>query len=70
MNNTEYSIDNTLPSVIHQDGKDYVPLHTTMTVWDEGAKTIYHVNSIFTEDAPELGTVLETITLEQAERSA
>lgn len=70
MNKNDHFTENTLPPVIRQNGKDYVPLHTTMTVWDEGARTIYRVNSIFTEDAPELGAVLDTITLEQAERSA
>ena len=69
--NTDTKSNNTdFPMLLHQDGKDYMPLHTTMTVWDEGVKTIYHVNSIFTEDAPEMGMVLDTITLEQAERSA
>ena len=70
MNRKDHITENTLPPVIHQDGKDYVPLHITMTIWDERARTIYHVNSIFTEDAPELGALLDTITLEQAERSA
>ena len=39
-------------------------------VTDEEAKTIYHINSFYQKDAPEMGAVLDTIMLEKADRSA
>jgi len=50
--------------------RNYALLHTELIVTDEDAKAVYHINSFYQKDAPEMGAVLDTIMLEKADRSA
>ena len=50
--------------------RNYALLHTELIVADEEAKAVYHINSFYQKDAPEMGAVLDTIMLEKADRSA
>ena len=50
--------------------RNYALLHTELIVTDEEAKAVYHINSFYQKDAPEMGAVLDTIMLEKADRSA
>lgn len=50
--------------------RNYALLHTELVVTDEEAKAVYHINSFYQKDAPEMGAVLDTIMLEKADRSA
>ena len=50
--------------------RNYALLHTELIVIDEEAKAVYHINSFYQKDAPEMGAVLDTILLEKADRSA
>ena len=44
--------------------RNYALLHTELIVTDEEAKAVYHINSFYQKDAPEMGAVLDTIMLE------
>lgn len=59
-----------VPPIIVDGGKNYALLPTALTVYDEASKTVYHINSFYTKPAPEMGAVLDTITLEKADESA
>ena len=48
---------------------NYALLHTELVVTDEETRAVYHVNSFYQKDAPEMGAVLDTIMLEKADRS-
>ena len=50
--------------------RNYALLHTELIITDEEAKAVYHINSFYQKDAPEMGAVLDTIMLEKADRSA
>ncbi|MBE6070156.1 MAG: hypothetical protein E7211_21070 [Clostridium lundense] len=61
---------NTTPPTNTSGVKNYALLHTELIVTDEKAKAIYHINSFYQKNAPEMGAVLDTIMLEKADRSA
>lgn len=59
-----------VPPIIADGGKNYALLPAALTVYDEESRTVYHINSFYTKSAPEMGAVLDTITLEKADESA
>ena len=62
--------ENNTPPVIGYGGNYYALLPVALEVYDEVSKTVYHVNSFYDNTAPEMGTLLDTITLEKADRTA
>ncbi len=66
---TNNHIDSTTPEKT-KGVRNYALLHTELIVTDEEAKAVYHINSFYQKGAPEMGTVLDTIMLEKADRSA
>lgn len=64
--------NHTTPTALEKKNgvRNYALLHTELIVTDEEAKAVYHINSFYQKDAPEMGAVLDTIMLEKADRSA
>ena len=61
---------NNVPPITSGNGKKYALLPVALTVYDEESKTVYRINSFYANTAHEMGAVLDTITLEKADRSA
>ena len=62
--------ESSTPPVIGYGGNYYALLPASLEVYDEDSKTVYRINSFYNNSAPEMGAVLDTITLEKADRTA